>query len=210
MLDADAVRESAGRLGGAIPLEVAHIVRSGNNRLYRVRFPGGDRALKWYVTSPGDTRDRLGVEFGALRFLRESGVTSVPGAIAADAAGGCALYDWIEGTRPRSDGRAVSAMLAFTAELHAASLQPAAKALPWAAEAVRTGADLDAQIAARLARFEPLSGDEPALGAFLRERFRPLLERLRSMGRAAEPALDIRSRRPTSARTTCSSGPTAP
>jgi hypothetical protein len=188
LLSPDAVRVVAEALGGAPPLEVVHVKRSGNNRLYRVRFAAGERALKCYVASAGDTRDRLGAEFGALRFLAERGIAAVPRALGADAAAGCALYEWIDGTRPASDARTAGAMLAFTAELHAAARDPAAAALPWAAEAVRSQADLDEQIAVRLARLDALAADEPALTAFLRERFVPLWERLRSERAAVAPA----------------------
>jgi Ser/Thr protein kinase RdoA (MazF antagonist) len=136
----------------------------GNNRVFRVRAGARSYALKGYPTTVDDPRDRLGHEFGGLTFLRRGGVTAVPEPLAADPVAGFALYDWIEGTPVSShDATDIENAVSFLAQLDELSGDPAAAALPAAAEAVFRPAELDAQIAFRLERLAALPGDEPAL-----------------------------------------------
>jgi hypothetical protein len=160
---ADPAGVAAGLLGR--PVDAVEGRRGGgNNRVFRVRAEGRSYALKGYPSTVDDPRDRLGHEFGGLTFLRRGGVTAVPQPLAADPAAGYALYEWIEGTPVGAhDATDIERAVAFLAQLEGLAGDPAAAALPAAAEAVFRPADLDAQIARRLERLAALPGDEPAL-----------------------------------------------
>ena len=77
----------------------------------------GPFALKTYVRQASDPRDRLGTEFMALEFLHRHGITCVPRPIAADAAAGCALHEWIEGEPPAAGRDTLAAALALLGAL---------------------------------------------------------------------------------------------
>lgn len=75
------------------------IDRGRNSRVYKVVLVDGCCCTgKAYHQSSVDPRDRLGVEFQALSFLRKNGVDAVPRAIACDVKRQMALYEYIDGT----------------------------------------------------------------------------------------------------------------
>jgi len=159
----------------------------GNNRVYRILTSEGLVAGKVYGAGL-DERDRLGHEFGGLSFLKASGVgKAVPAALACDTAGGCALYEWIEGARPTEHGVAdIGAVLDLLSGLHEAREAAGASDLPAATEAVLGPSDLVQQIDGRLARLSALGPSEPALAAFLATELRPEAERHLASLRAAD------------------------
>jgi predicted Ser/Thr protein kinase len=85
----------------AEPVRALEPVGDGrNSRVYRVTTANGQvYALKAYFRHPSDHRDRLGTEFESLRFLWASGLRNIPRPLAADQAQGCALYEFIEGSK---------------------------------------------------------------------------------------------------------------
>ena len=95
----------AARLAGAPLREFVRVRGGGNNRLFRVVAGTRPYALKSYPASPGDGRDRLATEYGALRFLERAGVGPVARAVGADPDGRCVLYEWIDGSPPPADCR---------------------------------------------------------------------------------------------------------
>jgi Ser/Thr protein kinase RdoA (MazF antagonist) len=151
----------------------------GNNRIYRVETADGPFCLKLYPKSPGDPRDRLGAEFGALSFLGRHGVTVVPQAIAADPENGVALYSWLDGVPVQSPGEAeLDALLDFVATLDRLREAPDAQALPLASEACLSPAELVRQLDRRLeALAAGAATTSAALDRLLDETIAPLLER---------------------------------
>lgn len=72
-----------------------------NSRVYQV-VTADDRAfaVKQYFQPPGDTRDRLGVEFGSLQFLWRHGLRCIPEPVAALPEEQFAIYGYIDGIPP--------------------------------------------------------------------------------------------------------------
>lgn len=74
-----------------------------NSQVYHITCRSGDDlfgyALKRYFRHSADQRDRLGVEYGALRFLSRNGITCVPVPVAVNVEKGLAVYEYIEGTK---------------------------------------------------------------------------------------------------------------
>jgi aminoglycoside phosphotransferase (APT) family kinase protein len=150
----------------------------GNNRIYRIDTADGPFCLKLYPKLPGDPRDRLGTEFGALSFLGRHGVAMAPRAIAADQDSGAALYSWLDGVLVESPGDAeLRALLDFVAILDHLREAPDAAALPSASEACLSPAELVRQIGRRLEALTSATAAAPALDRLLGETVGPLLER---------------------------------
>jgi hypothetical protein len=163
----------------------------GNNRVFRADFSSkGSFAAKFYPAQSEDTRDRLGAEFGALKFLQENGVGGmVPQPIAMSQSENVALYEWIEGSPmaaedPQSRTSAgIEAMTALLKKLSALRHLPDASNLPKASECCLSGAEVVRQIKKRRARFADLAENYPALEEFLESRFDPLLDDLEKKAR---------------------------
>src|SRR5215471_16604870 len=120
MTDDGRIVEIAAKLAGKRVNTVERCMGGGNNRLFRiVTTDRQSYALKEYPERAADTRDRLGTEFGALRFMERCGIAEVPKAIAADPAAGFALYEWIDGSPVAEATDAdLDAAVAFIGRLH--------------------------------------------------------------------------------------------
>ena len=88
----DAVQVAAGMLLDCAILSAVPVPGGGNNRVFRVYTSGGDVALKFYPSQPGDPRDRLGAETAALRFLERYSVAAVPRVVASSREAGMAAF----------------------------------------------------------------------------------------------------------------------
>lgn len=170
---AAALAATAATLAGTPVSRLVPVLGGANNRLFRVETAdGGSFALKTYLRLAQDPRDRLGAEFTGLRFIWERGIRTVPRAVAADAALGCALFGWVEGAPVTRPGAAeVDAAVAFLASLRRLAADPAAAMLPLASEACLSAGEVVAQIERRLARLQAQSAGKPALAQFLRHHF---------------------------------------
>ncbi len=169
-----------------------------NNRLYQVQCEGGlTVAAKLYFRHPGDRRDRLGTEFGALTFLWDAGVRCVPRPLAAVPARGCGLYEFIEGARIGSEevgDTDIDAAVTFLAGLHRLCRTPGSRRLGPASDAVLVPGALGRQLTERFARLRAVR--DPALQHFLAQEFGPAWRQLeagtargaagRRLGRAAQ------------------------
>ncbi len=172
-------------LAGAEVLALESVTGGGNNRVYRVALADGRKvAAKCYPSQKEDTRDRLGVEFGALGFLAEQGVgPALPQPVAVDREAGVALYEWIEGaevsaTDPAARGPDdVDQALELLGKLHELRLMPGAKELPPGSDPCFSGAELVAGIAGRRRRLGEVAEDHELLRDFLLEQFDPAFER---------------------------------
>jgi hypothetical protein len=150
----------------------------GNNRIYRVETASRRFCLKLYPSLPGDLRDRLGAEFSALSFLGRHGVAVVPQAIAANPAAGYGLYSWLEGVPAANPTDAdLDALLDFVELLDRLREAPDAQALPLAAEACLSPAELVRQLDRRLDLLADAAALSPALDRLLSGTVVPLLER---------------------------------
>jgi hypothetical protein len=168
-------------LAGAKVLALEPATGGGNNRVYRAALADGRMmAVKWYPSQEEDPRDRLGVEFGALSFLAEQGVSqALPRPLAANREAGVALYEWIEGVAVAANapaartGNDMNQALALLAELHRLRLAPGAEDLPSGSDPCFSGADLVTGIAGRRVRLGEVAEDNESLRAFLLERLDP-------------------------------------
>ena len=151
----------------------------GNNRVFKLELRDGSlRVLKFYFRHPGDKRDRLQAEFGALEFLWGQGVRCVPEPFGVDRERGAALYAFVAGDS--FNGTVVSAdvdqALSFVARLHQLTRSPRASSLPSASEAYFDWRQVRASIDQRYARLcaaAQVADAPPALGAFLRAELDP-------------------------------------
>jgi hypothetical protein len=183
----------AAALLAAPPRAVAAVPGGGNNRLYRVEDAAGRAfALKTYLNSSAETRDRLGHEWSGLDFLCRHGVTCVPQPIAMHRTDGAALYGWVEGARVESVGaREIDAAVAFVASLKALSRLPEAVMLPLAVEACLSAEELIDQIERRLQRLAAV--EDPRLRSVMQQEILPARDRAVARARAgyAAPQLAI-------------------
>jgi hypothetical protein len=182
-------------------LEAERIGGGRNSRVYRVRMPdGGLYAAKIYHRQPNDRRDRLAVEFAALRFLWDSGIRAVPRPIKVVPELNVAIYQFVAGA-PAGDNEVtpgdIDACLAFLISLDALKSRPGAQDLRPASEACFTLEDLAENLHLRLARLRgALVTDETdqAMRAFLARRLEPFMAQ--ALGRAGaiyrENGLDTR------------------
>lgn len=150
----------------------------GNNRVFHVRMADKNSfALKEYPQRINDSRDRLGAEFAALRFLERCGISNVPKAIANDPVAGFALYEWIDGVVVSNTTETdIDAALAFTACLHKFRDAPGAGGLPLASEACLAPMEILVQLGRRLERLNEVARSEPRLAKFLADDYVPVAQ----------------------------------
>ena len=183
MTDA-ALIAAASALAGE-PLGALEPVRGGgNNRLYRARGAQRSYALKRYPDDPEDARERYSREFSALALLWRLGETRIPEPLGLDVEQRLAIFDWVDGTRiaPREPGD-VGELASFAVRLHDVRGAPGAADLAAAREAVRSRAELQTQLASRIARLRGVAPDHPKLERLLAE-----IERLARRGTDGDDA----------------------
>ena len=131
-----------------------------NNRLYKVtRASGSACVLKSYLSAPGDPRDRLKTEFGALDFLWRCGERAIPKPLVCDPGQQVAAYSFVEGV-PAAQGEAeIDAVAAFAGRLRTYSALPAAKRIGPASGACFSYANAITQLRGRLARHAAVALD---------------------------------------------------
>jgi transketolase len=180
-----------GALLGSRPDSAERIGMGRNGRVYRVKRGAEEFAAKFYFGPTADGRNRVDVEFSALRFLRGQGVTCVPEPLKADPARHLALYSY-EGGEPVEGSGVTSAdvggLLSFVRELRRCSSVPEAKALPAAAEAYFTASDVIGNIRSRLAVLRAQDAAGPIYDEFRRfltQAFAPALEDCAARAEAA-------------------------
>jgi Ser/Thr protein kinase RdoA (MazF antagonist) len=177
----------ASALCGRPVTAIAPAGRGGNNRLFQVETAEGRFALKLYPKVAGDDRDRLGVEFNALRFLNRHGIAETPIALMADPSEGAALYSWVDGTAVGSPGDAdIDAAAAFLCRLKSLGLAPDAESLPPASEACFSANELIRQNTSRLNRLMQVSTCSD-LATFLADGVAPALTRFTAHARMRLP-----------------------
>lgn len=166
----------AGRLLGTAVLAAWPVPRGGNNRIFLVDTGSACYALKLYPRQAGDRRDRLGTEYGAIGLLHGAGFANVPAPIAASAADGAALYEWIDGAPVDEVGPSdIDAALDLLRRLTALSDSGAGADFAPASAACFSAADVLTQIEARFNRLAQTLASPPAeLRRFLDDEFVPV------------------------------------
>ncbi len=174
------------RLRGTMPLSLTPMPGGANSEVFRVDADDGRAYLaKRYVRRPGDEADRLETEFGALAFLWDRGVHSVPEPVAAHPDEGIGLYGYIDGRHVvpgEVDREAMDEAARFLVLVHSLRNDPAARRQPIAKEACFSLAAHLAVVYGRLARLlagAPATPDGAELRGFLENAFRPVLEEIR-------------------------------
>lgn len=160
------------------PVNIEHLLGGGrNSRIYRVRCDAGEFALKQYPSRVDDPRDRLATEIGALKLMERYSVDTVPRVVGVDRDRGYTLLTWIEGSAVAEVTDAdIDAAIRFLAAIHTLRGASWAVEQPLAAEACLSGAEIERQIAGRLARLLGVS-DGHDLRGFLEKCFVPTFER---------------------------------
>lgn len=160
--------EAVARLAGGAPAALEPIAGGGNGRVYRLETADGRTlALKAYFRHPGDPRDRLATEFGALSFLWAQGLRSIPEPLARDPEAGLGLYGFVPGDRPLPPTAGdIDAAVAFLGRLKDLRTAPGAADLGEASEARFSLAAVAANVQARLDRLAE-AGRGEGLPAFL-------------------------------------------
>lgn len=77
-----------------------HQIKSGNSRVFRASSPGQSVILKMYPQSGLDSRDRMGCEVTAVRFMRSHGVLCVPDVLLVDRVSRAVVFEDAGGKRP--------------------------------------------------------------------------------------------------------------
>ncbi len=181
--------DAVARLAGGPPRSLTPIGGGRNSQVYRLESEDGSCfALKAYFRHPGDARDRLAVEFGALGFLWGHGLRCLPQPLARDAEAALGLYAFVPGAPPTPpSAQDVDAACAFLAEVHALRLANGAAALPEASEAgfslAAVAENIDQRLA-RLAAVDPVLAGESGLAPFLAGELLPAWRDLRLECRA--------------------------
>ena len=183
--------------------QAIRVAGGGNNRVYQVKLKDGRfMAAKCYPRTPEDPRDRLGTEYGAVRFMVGLGLGSlIPTALGADPEGfyqnddsivsdgqtvkkltckkniGIALYEWIDGTPIGAAGSRqesdIEALLNLLRSLHMHRNKKEAAAQPAASEACFSGLDLMTRLTQRRETFADTHHCD--LRLFLETQLDPLL-----------------------------------
>lgn len=156
------------------------IVGGANSKVYKISFTDEPAvALKRYSEAPVYDRDRLGVEVGACRLLRDHGIHQVPAIIHEDKFNQIGIFEWIEGDplhNPTSEN--LLQLLRFVAELNKLKESTVTERLPYATEACLSGQEICRQIKIRRDRLDQLKIESTGLSFFLESIFDPLFPRV--------------------------------
>jgi len=142
--------------------------------------------VKFYFSSQHDQRDRLGTEYGALKFIYEQGVLDVPQPIFIDRAGLMGIYDWIDGQKiiPETVKTAdIDLAVNFLAKLKDLSSHPDAQQFNTASEGCFCAKSIIDHIQIKLQRFQSCPTDTEEFGKlkiYLDKDFMPLLKEVLS------------------------------
>jgi phosphotransferase family enzyme len=169
--------EAASRLAGEAVVTMVPAGAGANSHVLRVTTPSRTLGLKCYPYRPGDPRDRLDVEWRALRFLRGIGLEAVPEALGRDDANQLMLMEWIDGQPMGTHSPVdIDAALRFIAHIFQASTTVQTAGFTLASEACLSVAEINRQIETRLAALAP----HPMLQVFLDNTFSPAFATARS------------------------------
>jgi hypothetical protein len=168
---------AASRLAGEAVVTLAPAGVGANSHVLRVTTPTRTLGLKCYPHRPSDPRDRLDVEWRALRFLRGIGLEAVPEALGRDDENRLMLMEWIEGRLVSIHGPAdMDTAAGFIADVFQASTTAHSIGFALASEACLSALEINRQIEVRLAAV----AQHPMLQTFLANIFLPAFAAARS------------------------------
>ncbi len=184
-LSFEEVNELARLLTPSNVLEVLALSGGANNSIFRVEAENGRYALKLYLDTPEDDRNRFFNEVSALRFFADSGIGNVPRLAAADEDAKAALLEWIDGDTPAdATEETVRAMAGFVETLKTLSARPESGSIGNAVEACLSGAEIDRQLNFRKsALMDREVPDAPA--DFIESQLAPVMDRRLADAKAA-------------------------
>ncbi len=161
-----------------IPIKTGRIRAGRNSRVFRVDCKSGKTLLtKFYLQPTADGYSRLDQEWVALKFMNESGITCIPRPIDFDESAQGAIYSFIHGTPvKKATDENIRAVLSFLAKLKKFSTQTNASALPRAAEACFSPAELAANTTQRLEKLRGLPAQDELcqrMHSYLDDKFLP-------------------------------------
>ncbi len=176
----DALRNSIHMSLGGEVIAWELVQQGGNSSVYRLSCEDGGRyALKQYPPLSVDPRNRLGVEFGALRFLRDSGETQVPVPVVELNGHNAGVYQWIEGVPPRRYTAAdIGDAVSFLDRLHSLTATPGAQRLAYASEAALSYQQIKQQLHERWKRLADHAHSNTALQSFLLQHYTPRAQQI--------------------------------
>ncbi|WP_321405128.1 aminoglycoside phosphotransferase family protein [Maridesulfovibrio sp.] len=168
-------------LTGELPINTERIRAGRNSRVFRVDCKSGQSMLaKFYLHPTADGRSRLEQEWTALQFMTESGLSNVPAPLAFDESVQGAVFSFIKGDRiENGTDQDLREIISFLSRLHELSGRKKALALPRAAEACFSPAELIKNITQRLKKLQALPTEGKSyrhLHTFLKDQFSPQFE----------------------------------
>ncbi|MBI5801763.1 MAG: hypothetical protein HZA92_13705 [Verrucomicrobia bacterium] len=192
-LDLAALCGTVARLSRTRVTALEPLAGGRNSRVFRARLDDGrDVAVKVSFRHRSDPRDRIGVEFAALRLMWRHGFRDVPEPLAANRSAGVALYEFIPGAAPTQIRAAdIDALVSFLARLRGLAKEPESQKLGPASEACFSVAEMVDVLHARRARLAAAEGRAKqlvALHKFLHDEFDPALDRIVRWSRAKLPS----------------------
>lgn len=159
-----------------------------NNRVYRLRAEGGERALKVYFQNPADPRDRFKAEYAFYRHLWQQGVRRTPEPLSWDTENRLGLFSFVEGRKLRVeevDAGAVRQALDFIIEANRD--RASAQEIPIASEACFSLAEHLAVVERRVLRLQNIAGEtevDQTAAVFVREELNPAWVKIQAAIRA--------------------------
>lgn len=178
-----------------------------NSRVFRVDCSDGSAvAVKAYFQSDRDRRDRMGCEFGALRFLKAAGVTQVATPLTADSERRVAVYEFVDGQAldaPKIGGAEIDQAVAFLRKLKNIAGAGGAEHFPAASEACFSIRAILESVDGRFDVLQQASKEEPKLADFLQKEYAPFRVRAEEWCRAfcQDNGVDPQTEIPVAART---------
>ncbi len=163
----------------------------GNSRVFKVQCENGKYyCVKFYFSSPFDQRDRLGTEYGSLKFIYEKGIHVVPQPVLIERSELVGVYEWIDGQKIASDtvtANDISFAVNFLAKLENLSHHPNAHLFNTASAGCFCIKDIIDHIEIKLQKFQSCPTDTEEfrrLKIYLDQDFLPLLKEILSWIRA--------------------------
>ncbi|ALU91462.1 aminoglycoside phosphotransferase family protein [Herbaspirillum rubrisubalbicans] len=142
-------------------LTLTAIGGGGNNRVYAVDTATGRYLAKAYFSDSADTRDRLGAEYGFLRYASALGLRCVPRALACDQGQRVGLYEFIDGVKIDAAQLQSAHILAAASFLQALNAAPRdGSSLPAASEACFDLTQHLTTVDRRIARLQAITPDD--------------------------------------------------
>ncbi|MBN1870827.1 MAG: phosphotransferase [Candidatus Omnitrophica bacterium] len=154
-----------------------------NSRVFRlISHEKASYIVKFYFSQGLDTRDRMGVEFSGLSFLRQYGITCVPRPITFSREEQCAIYEFMEGKKIRSGEitqKDMDEAVDFLRDLKELGKLDQSRDLSSASESCFSIRSVVENIQLRMERLHQVNGkteEDRQMRIFLADEFRPFLD----------------------------------